>query len=246
MEPGIIPQQTTENSATDNPLLSRETLRRIHSYMLQCRARGNGSGSGMEAIEVPLLAHLRPGDTVTPTGSRWLFADAQHTPLARMTAELFPEHGERGFPSVISNDADPVALVGVATGVAFASKLQGPASLTVVLGDRGMLESPSADVLAIAGEKKLPVIYVILSPRLKLSPAKARKVEDEMNVKMLQCGFPAIPVDARDAIAVYRVAQEAIARARKGGGPTLIECKMLPGAMDPILHIENYMRQRGL
>jgi pyruvate dehydrogenase E1 component alpha subunit len=37
--------------------------------------------------------------------------------------------------------------------------------------------------------------------------------------------MPTIPVDANDAIAIYRVAQESIRRARQGGGPTLIRCQ---------------------
>jgi len=40
----------------------------------------------------------------------------------------------------------------------------------------------------------------------------------------LRCGVPGISVDAQDAVAIYRVAQESIGRARAGGGAALIEC----------------------
>ena len=64
-------------------------------------------------------------------------------------------------------------------------------------------------------------------------------------------GFPGIPVDGKDVVAMYRVAFESMQRARNGGGPTLIEA-MTPGnAMlgsdnDPITAMERYLTQRNL
>jgi pyruvate dehydrogenase E1 component alpha subunit len=96
---------------------------------------------------------------------------------------------------------------------------------------------------------------------------------EEIAAKAELCGFPAIAVDGNDVVAVYRVATESIARARRGGGPTLITCKICteskPGALrghsgadpvnshtreaaelwkagDPIHKMELYLTQKGL
>ena len=60
-------------------------------------------------------------------------------------------------------------------------------------------------------------------------------------------GIPAIAVDASDAVAIYRVACEAIARARQGRGPTLVECVPVPdaGALPPSaerIHLQTEFR----
>ncbi|MGA2085514.1 MAG: thiamine pyrophosphate-dependent enzyme [Terracidiphilus sp.] len=81
------------------------------------------------------------------------------------------------------------------------------------------------------------------------------------------CAFPAITVAGNDVVAVYRVASEAIAHARKGNGPTLIECQTNSSdghseigsgnfrdpaevecwkAGDPILNMEKYLIRKGL
>jgi pyruvate dehydrogenase E1 component alpha subunit len=54
-------------------------------------------------------------------------------------------------------------------------------------------------------------------------------------------------VDGRDVVAVYRVATESVTHARKGNGPTLIECIFDPTeAHDPILKMEAYLTRKGL
>ena len=55
--------------------------------------------------------------------------------------------------------------------------------------------------------------------------------------------FPEYVADAGDVVAVWRVAQESIYRARNGSGPTLIDCRKLT-PQDPLAHMEHYMRKR--
>ncbi len=70
----------------------------------------------------------------------------------------------------------------------------------------------------------------------------------------LSCGVPAIFVDADDAVAIYRVAQESIGHARIGGGPALIECVPFVleragkrvAAQDAIVGLERTLLQRGV
>ena len=58
-------------------------------------------------------------------------------------------------------------------------------------------------------------------------------------------GFPGVVVDGGDVVAVWRVAQESIHRARNGSGPTLIDCRAESTA-DPLAHMEHYMRKRSV
>jgi hypothetical protein len=61
-------------------------------------------------------------------------------------------------------------------------------------------------------------------------------------------GICGIPVDGNDVVAIYRVAHEAVQRARRGVGPTLIDCKpwsLEPGT-DPVGRLEQSLERRGL
>ncbi len=79
-------------------------------------------------------------------------------------------------------------------------------------------------VLSFAHDQKLPLLLVVLPPsRIKAGTASTHKARSITDLA-LRCGVPAIPTDADDAVAIYRVAQESIGHARIGGGPALIEC----------------------
>jgi TPP-dependent pyruvate/acetoin dehydrogenase alpha subunit len=110
-------------------------------------------------------------------------------------------------------------------------------------------EAPAAlwrKLLAFAAERELPVVFVVLRPARRGGALGGR-----LSALALKCGVPGIAVDADDAVAIYRVAQESIGRARMGGGAALIECVpfVLSGArgkVDGIAGLEQYMAQRGV
>jgi pyruvate dehydrogenase E1 component alpha subunit len=97
-----------------------------------------------------------------------------------------------------------------------------------------------------AGKRDLPILLVCNSD----------SESEEVCRKAQECDFPGVIVDGDDAIAVYRVATEAMAHARRGSGPTLIDCKpwVLPGqepaksraTHDPLLRMEQYLTRKGL
>jgi hypothetical protein len=74
-------------------------------------------------------------------------------------------------------------------------------------------------ILTAAVSGNLPAIFVVL-------PQSAPSVDPAAIAHA--CSLPAIPVDAGDPIAIYRVAQESITRARAGGGPALIAGTFFP------------------
>lgn len=96
--------------------------------------------------------------------------------------------------------------------------------------------------LDAAVSKRLPCLFVSL---VSFEKDEIRTHEPETRTKLNTPSVPVIAVDGHDAVAVYRVATEAIAHARKGHGPTWIQC-LIPGSGDPIGNMENYLIRKGL
>ncbi|HZD50369.1 MAG TPA: thiamine pyrophosphate-dependent enzyme [Silvibacterium sp.] len=133
-----------------------------------------------------------------------------------------------------------VAQAGLATGAALANKMAKNRKIAAVFmeGDSAALKE-CREALELASKYRLPVVYVI--------QAKAgRKLEEVLeDIRGL---VPVITVDAYDVVAVYRVAQESIARARDGA-PTLIVCMpyALNGAKASALtNMEDYLTGKKL
>ena len=102
--------------------------------------------------------------------------------------------------------------------------------------------------LPFAVKQELPVVFVVLPPARGRAQPGPRMCETAQRY-----GVPGIPVDADDAVALYRVAQESIGRARIGGGAALMECApfVLESAAgkrgvtpDAIAGLESYLLQR--
>jgi TPP-dependent pyruvate/acetoin dehydrogenase alpha subunit len=81
------------------------------------------------------------------------------------------------------------------------------------------------EALNYAGIHKLPIVYVCQNNFWAESvPARLSAAIDFFSDRAKAYGFPGITIDGNDMIEVYKTAQEAIARARAGKGPTFIEC----------------------
>ncbi len=95
-----------------------------------------------------------------------------------------------------------------------------------------------------AGRGKLPVIFVELLSAETTGGGERKGSEPDENA------LPAIPVDAQDVVALYRVAHESIARARSGSGPTRMLCANWPARLgatdDALAHLEHWLEARGL
>jgi pyruvate dehydrogenase E1 component alpha subunit len=138
-------------------------------------------------------------------------------------------------------------------GAALAHKTSKNGKVAIVFGDESASDS-WREALHIATVHALPMIFVL---RKRGKPAGRSRTSDSKQVaKPDTPWFPSIAVDSNDVVAIYRVANEAISRARSGRGPTLIECRpfRLSGTFngngkhshDPILTMENYLRAKGL
>lgn len=117
------------------------------------------------------------------------------------------------------------ASLGAGLGVALVYQKKSRRLITLAY----ITDGPYQEAVGYAAKNKLPVVFVMSGP---VSSKNA---------------LPVIEVDASDVVAIYRVSQEAIRRAREGHGPTLIVTNILPGsANDPLEFMERYLRTRRL
>jgi acetoin:2,6-dichlorophenolindophenol oxidoreductase subunit alpha len=119
------------------------------------------------------------------------------------------------------------ATIPLATGSAFASKTRGDQRVSVsFFGDGATEEGHFHESLNLAGLYRLPLVFVcennLYACHMHISE---RRSEDNIVKSAEAHGINGAVVDGNDALAVYRASVEAVARARAGGGPTLIECR---------------------
>jgi TPP-dependent pyruvate/acetoin dehydrogenase alpha subunit len=102
-----------------------------------------------------------------------------------------------------------------------------------VLFTRPAKPASMREAFTAAAKQSLPMLYI---------------VEGATPSAEIASGIPVIRVDASDAVALYRVAYESIARARDGVGPTILECAAWPGdpEPDPLLKLERYLSAKKL
>lgn len=161
------------------------------------------------------------------------------------------------------------ASMPVAVGMAHAFALRGePRVAMAFYGDGSASEGLAHEALNWASVFKLPTVFICENNQYAYSTPLSR----QMNIANLAdraagYGMPGVVVDGNDFCAVHTAAAAAVARARAGGGPTLIECKTMrmrghaihdnmayvPKELlaewqrrDPIAHLEAHMRARGL
>jgi TPP-dependent pyruvate/acetoin dehydrogenase alpha subunit len=255
---------TASGTTWENPLMPNARLRQIYLAMMQARAlaqavparRGERSTVGLEACLVSPTVDLGPGDLVSDVlRSRVVDflrgAPATHSKRRRMTVKC----GHAGtLPGPVGSAERIWTAVGAAAAlqsVAAQTRLNGdaPPQMGVVVLYLLPGEIPPALLqrsLKFAREKNLPLIFVMLPPAMGPTQAKSARFSD----LALRCGIPAIPSDASDAVALYRVAQESIGHARIGGGPAVVECipfvltARRTSAPDPIPVLEQYILPR--
>jgi TPP-dependent pyruvate/acetoin dehydrogenase alpha subunit len=122
------------------------------------------------------------------------------------------------------------AIVGgsipVATGAALAFKMQARDSVVVCFfGDGAAQRGDFHESLNFAGVFRLPIVYVIENNGYaEFTPIEKHFAGPSLSHRAEGYGFSGSTIDGNDVLAVYDAVAEAVARARSGGGPTLIEC----------------------
>lgn len=198
----------------------------IHSYI------------GQEAIAVGACVHLRPDDYITSTHRGHGHLIAKGGAMDKMVAELFGRStgynkGKGGSMHVADMTIGMLGANGIngagipiATGCALSAKLRGTDQVTICFfGDGAAGTGAFHEGVNLGSVHKLNIVYVIENNQWFVS-ARTRDCTNIENLvdRANAYGIPGVMVDGNDVIAVYNVMGEAIARARKGEGPTLVEC----------------------
>ncbi len=236
--------------------------------------------AGQEPVAVGVCAHLRQDDTVVGTHRPHHFAIAKGVPLDRMAAELFGKatglsRGKGGHMHLFDPEHNfscsgiEGASLPPATGAALAYRKRGQDSVAVsFFGEGAANQGTFHEALNLAGVWQLPVVFICEDNRWAISVPKSKSTAIASNAdRAAAYGIPGIAVEHNDPVEVFDAAGTAIARARRGGGPTLIEVQTdrylghfqgdaevyrPPGEaealrqQDPIPRLADYMRQAGM
>ena len=112
-----------------------------------------------------------------------------------------------------------------AAGVGYAIKLRKQPRVAVCMfGDGATSKGDFYEGINAAGTWRLPVVFVVTNNQWAISvPRKTQTAAQTLAQKAIAAGFEGLQVDGNDVIAVHHATREALAKARSGGGPTLIE-----------------------
>ncbi|MCY1345058.1 Acetoin:2,6-dichlorophenolindophenol oxidoreductase subunit alpha [compost metagenome] len=192
--------------------------------------------NGQEPCAVGVCAHLTAEDIVTATHRPHHIAVAKGVDLDEMVAEIFGKKtglsGGRGghmhlFDARVNFSCSGIIAQGMgpAVGAALSRQLQGKPGVAVAyLGEGAANQGAFHETLNLAALWKLPVVFVIEDNAWGISVAKAASTAIERNyLRAAAYGMPGVFVPGNDADAIFAAAGEAIARARAGEGPSLIE-----------------------
>lgn len=194
--------------------------------------------AGQEPVAVGVCAHLRRDDTVVGAHRSHHFAIAKNVDLDAMTAELFGKatglgRGKGGhmhlFDPAVKFSCSGIVGAGApqACGAALAAKKLGTNAVAIAFfGEGAANQGAFHEALNLAALWKLPVVFVVEDNKYGISVEKSASTAIASNAdRAVAYGMPGVLVEKNDALAVFEVAGEAVARARRGDGPTLIEVK---------------------
>ncbi|HLJ85430.1 MAG TPA: thiamine pyrophosphate-dependent enzyme [Candidatus Angelobacter sp.] len=245
-------------------VLDAARLKEIYSTILRCRmlekrARsfhkpsafsvGNGA-TKQEAAEVGCCMNLEPADVVLASQRDFIANFVKGAPLKKLFPSKVSGKGSKKTSQAPSESRKPFMIqstavqLSIAAGAALALSTLDKRNVTLAFWSEGDgLQSLTWEALKLSADHRLPVIYVVRPG------ANPRFLSKELRGKAPEIGLPIILVDGNDTVAIYRVSQEAVRRARDGHGPTVIECKVLDSphaATDPLAFMENYLKRKNL
>jgi pyruvate dehydrogenase E1 component alpha subunit len=234
--------------------------------------------TGQEAVSVGAGYALGPEDIIVPShrdlGAHLLRGIQPREVLAQYLGRVGGltrgrdgnvHYGDiqRGDVAFISPMADGIP---VAAGAALALRRQGRGRVALTwFGDGATSRGDFHEGINLAAVLRLPVVFVCNNNQYAYStPLHRQTLVPDIAVRAAGYGIPGVIVDGTDILAVYREAREAVARARRGEGPTLLECKSMRmrghsehddasyvprelfeawRAKDPILRFEAHLRE---
>ncbi len=194
---------------------------------------------GEEAVAVGVCANLTDRDYITSTHRGHGHALAKGADPRRMFAELFAKStgyckGKGGSMHIADLEIGMLGANGIvgggipiAVGAAFAARYRDDGNVAVsFFGDGASNEGSFHEAANMASLYKVPLVLVAENNQYgELTPQAEHQTIEDIADRAAGYGMPGVVVDGMDVIAVYEAAAEAVAHARRGGGPTLLECK---------------------
>ncbi|MTD15185.1 thiamine pyrophosphate-dependent dehydrogenase E1 component subunit alpha [Nakamurella sp. YIM 132087] len=240
------PDSTTAESVT------KEQLSRLFSSMAREEAvdvrirngikRGEFAtviwpSRGQEAISAAIGLALRPDDRLVTTYRGLHDHVAKGVPLPEIIGEVLgtstgASRGKGGTMHIADPDHGVMMTTGivgsgvpVAVGLALAAVKDGVDRVAVVtFGDGATNTGSFHEGVNLAAVWKLPVIFVCQNNLYaEMTPVEETMAIEHVAQRALGLGLPGVTVDGNDPVATYQVIRDAVALARAGGGPTLIE-----------------------
>jgi acetoin:2,6-dichlorophenolindophenol oxidoreductase subunit alpha len=197
------------------------------------------SGIGQEAIIVGTCFGLRTEDYICPL-HRDLGAFLMKGVDARtMMSQMFAKNTtlSKGRDSALHSGVSELGIFGntsmlganlpVAAGLALTFKMERTDNVVVAyFGEGASNVGDFHEALNFAGVQRLPVLFICENNQYAYSvPIEKSMAIDDVADRAQSYGFDGVAINGNDVLAVYQATQGALARARAGDGPTLIECK---------------------
>jgi 2-oxoisovalerate dehydrogenase E1 component len=191
---------------------------------------------GQEAVAAGACASLRPDDYIVSNHRGHGHTIAKGARIDRMMAELMGR--ETGYCRGLGGSMHIAALdlnilgcngivaagVPIGAGAALAAKLQGTDQVALTFfGDGGANQGVVHETMNLAAVWKLPFIFLCENNKYALSTDTRRTTAGDISRRAAGYDMPHAQVDGNDVLAVYEAVKAAVARARRGEGPTFIE-----------------------
>jgi len=207
-------------------------------YQRQAMFGSTHSYRGQEAIAVGVCAALQPSDLVASYHRGTGHLIAKGADLYKLLCECMGREdgysrgrggkmhmGDMAF-GFIGNTGTVGGTVPTATGAALAAKIRGSSEVVVsFFGDGAANQGVVHEAMNLAGLWKLPVIYVCENNQYAMTVSFEKSVAiKHLSERGAAYGFEGKTVDGNDVEAVYQATEAAAAKARSGGGATLLEC----------------------
>jgi TPP-dependent pyruvate/acetoin dehydrogenase alpha subunit len=194
--------------------------------------------TGQEAVAVGVSSALREDDYVTSTHRGHAHCVAKGVSLDAMMAEMFAKRtgscrglgGSMHLCDFSRGMLGAFGIVGagipIAAGAALSARVRGTDQVAVsFFGDGATNEGVFHETLNMASLWRLPALFVIENNQYALSMRVAESsAQPNLAARAAAYAIPSEQVDGNNVVAVYRAAAAAVARARRGEGPTLLEC----------------------
>jgi TPP-dependent pyruvate/acetoin dehydrogenase alpha subunit len=240
----------------------------MHRLFLEGEIHGTTHlGAGQEAVAVGTCLALRPEDYLAGTYRGHGHALAKGTPPAPLAAEMLGRAtgvcgGRAGSMNVIDLEHGLVGCYGIVggsiaagLGAALSAKRQGRVA-AALFGDGATNQAYFHECLNMAKVLSLPVVFVCENNFYgEFTPMASVTAGADIAARGRAYAIPSALVDGNDLWAVYAAAAEAVARARGGDGPTLLECqtyrhyghsKSDPASYRPKHEVEHWLKRDPL